>query len=161
MVYIEQIHLMKQHKLSTLYVDFSHVRTANEVLAETIASKYYRAMPYLKRAVADLVAEYEPTFVAENPNQAVGGSMHSFARDFAVAFYNLKLVSAVRDLRTDRIGTLMAISGTVTRTSEVRPELLYGSFVCEACGGIVSDVEQQFKYTEVSTLYLIPYLKLT
>ncbi|KZV75330.1 MCM-domain-containing protein [Peniophora sp. CONT] len=150
LVYIEQIHLMKQHKLSTLYVDFSHLRTANEVLAETIASKYYRAMPYLKRALADLVQEYEPTFVAENPNQAVGGSLHSFARDFAVAFYNLKLVSAVRDLRTDRIGTLMAISGTVTRTSEVRPELLYGSFVCEACGGIVSDVEQQFKYTEPS-----------
>ena len=59
------------------------------------------------------------------------------------------LVSGIRDLKTDRIGTLMSISGTVTRTSEVRPELLFGSFICEVCGGLVNDVEQQFKYTEV------------
>ena len=45
---------------------------------------------------------------------------------------------------------LMSISRTVTRTSEVQPELLYGRFTCEACKGIVNEVEQQFKYTEVS-----------
>jgi len=45
---------------------------------------------------------------------------------------------------------LVAITGTVTRTSEVRPELLYGTFRCDDCGTIVKDVEQQFKYTEVS-----------
>jgi DNA replication licensing factor MCM6 len=50
----------------------------------------------------------------------------------------------------DRIGQLMSISGTVTRTSEVRPELVSGTFVCETCRTTISDVEQQFKYTEVS-----------
>ena len=62
------------------------------------------------------------------------------------------LVSAIRDLKTEKVGTLMSVSGTVTRTSEVRPELLFGSFVCEVCGGLVNEVEQQFKYTEVSEL---------
>lgn len=47
-------------------------------------------------------------------------------------------------------GHLVAISGTVTRTSEVRPELLFGSFKCEDCGTVVKDVEQEFKYTQVS-----------
>lgn len=42
----------------------------------------------------------------------------------------------------------MAVSGTVTRTSEVRPELVWGTFVCEECNGRVSEVEQQFKYTQ-------------
>jgi len=42
----------------------------------------------------------------------------------------------------------MAISGTVTRTTEVRPELLYASFLCMACNSEVKGVEQQFKYTE-------------
>ena len=42
----------------------------------------------------------------------------------------------------------MTISGTVTRTSEVRPELVFGSFVCQECRTTVRDVEQQFKYTE-------------
>ena len=40
--------------------------------------------------------------------------------------------------------------GVVTRTSEVRPELLSGTFKCLDCGTIVKNVEQQFKYTEVT-----------
>lgn len=71
-------------------------------------------------------------------------------REFHIAFYHLPLISPIRDLRTERIGTLLSISGTVTRTSEVRPELLFGTFTCVLCGGIVSDIEQQFKYTEPS-----------
>jgi DNA replication licensing factor MCM6 len=45
-------------------------------------------------------------------------------------------------------GQLLSISGTVTRTSEVRPELLYGTFRCGDCGATIRDVEQEFKYTE-------------
>jgi DNA replication licensing factor MCM6 len=50
----------------------------------------------------------------------------------------------------DKIGQLASISGTVTRTSEVRPELISGTFSCEMCQTTIRDVEQQFKYTEVS-----------
>lgn len=39
-------------------------------------------------------------------------------------------------------------AGTVTRTSEVRPELFMGCFRCLECGELVRNVEQQFKYTE-------------
>ena len=42
----------------------------------------------------------------------------------------------------------MTISGTVTRTSEVRPELFVGAFQCSACHTLYKGVEQQFKYTE-------------
>lgn len=42
----------------------------------------------------------------------------------------------------------MTISGTVTRTSEVRPELFVGAFRCNMCLTTVRNVEQQFKYTE-------------
>ena len=58
------------------------------------------------------------------------------------------------------IGALMSISGTVTRTSEVRPELLYGTFICEVCGGLVSEIEQQFKYTEVRSRCSYMYIAL-
>ena len=54
----------------------------------------------------------------------------------------------MRDLKTLKIGKLIALRGTVTRTTEVRPELLLGTFECKGCGAIVRDVEQQFKYTE-------------
>lgn len=72
-------------------------------------------------------------------------------RDFNIAFYNMPLVNSIRDLKMDKIGQLISISGTVTRTSEVRPELVSGTFRCEACKTVISDVEQQFKFTEVST----------
>lgn len=40
------------------------------------------------------------------------------------------------------------MSGTVTRTSEVRPELLIASFTCLECDEPFDNVEQQFRYTE-------------
>lgn len=73
----------------------------------------------------------------------------SYSLEYSVAFFNLPSQNRIRDLKTDKIGTLMSICGTVTRTSEVRPELLYGKFVCQECKVEVENVEQQFCYTEV------------
>lgn len=63
------------------------------------------------------------------------------------AVVNLPRALHLRELRTGKIGQLVAFSGTVTRTSEVRPELLFGTFTCGDCGSVVRDVEQQCKYT--------------
>ena len=51
-------------------------------------------------------------------------------------------------MKTDRIGQLVAMEGTVTRTSEARPELISGVFECVECGALVKNIEQHFKYTE-------------
>ncbi|KAH8830254.1 MCM-domain-containing protein [Flagelloscypha sp. PMI_526] len=148
LVYVEQVRTMREYELSTLYVDFSHILDTDEVLADAVQSQYYRFLPYMRRAVLDLVAEVEPEYTKINPTKAAADSVNLQTREFSIAFYHLPLVSGIRDLRTDRIGSLMSISGTVTRTSEVRPELLFGSFICQHCHGIVNDIEQQFKYTE-------------
>lgn len=140
---------MREHNLVTLYVDYGHLLLKEDVLANAIQSKYYRFMPYLRRAVHNLVKKYEPEFAYANPLAARTDSATQQMKDFSIAFYHLPLVSGIRDLKTEKIGTLMSVSGTVTRTSEVRPELLFGSFICEACGGSVTEIEQQFKYTEV------------
>ena len=150
LIYIDQIHTMREYELTTLYVDFGHLLQRDDVLADAIQKQYYRFLPYLRRALLNLVAEFEPDYLKINPTSATTDSSSLQSREFNVAFYHLPLVSGIRDLRTDKIGTLMSISGTVTRTSEVRPELLFGSFICEVCGGIIHDIEQQFKYTEVS-----------
>ena len=54
----------------------------------------------------------------------------------------------IRELKTNKVGQLLTISGTVTRSSEIRPELWFGTFVCTECNSVVRNVEQQFKYTE-------------
>ncbi|THH05787.1 hypothetical protein EW145_g4546 [Phellinidium pouzarii] len=149
LIYVEQVYIMKEHELTTIYVDFTHILQRDDVLAQAIQTKYYRFMPYLKRAVHNIVARYAPEYLQENPS-ARSDQASAQTKEFSVAFYHLPLVSGIRELKTERIGTLMSVSGTVTRTSEVRPELLYGSFVCEVCGGTVNEIEQQFKYTEPS-----------
>jgi DNA replication licensing factor MCM6 len=69
---------------------------------------------------------------------------------FSLAFYNLPVTTRIRALRTSQIGALTSISATVTRTSEVRPELLLATFTCENCRAVIPNVEQTFRYTEPS-----------
>lgn len=170
--YINQIHGLREFQLSTLYVDYRHLLSYKEgpILADAIASQYYRFLPFLTKALHSLLSKYEPVYfrdhrqMTSNASQA-GSSMAGNANSessiqgektlnqqtdklFTLAFYNLPLVSRVRHLRTDQVGKLLSISGTVTRTSEVRPELALGTFICEACNTSVPNVEQTFRYTE-------------
>lgn len=70
-------------------------------------------------------------------------------REFYISFYNHRSLYGIRELRSNLIGQLCSLRGTVTRTSEVRPELLYGSFICLDCKTPSANILQQFKYTEV------------
>ena len=172
--YINQIHGLREFQLSTLYVDYRHLLAYREgpTLADAIASQYYRFLPFMTQALHILLSKYEPVYFRDHrqmtstssqANSSLAGNATSEANSqgektinqqtdkiFTLAFYNLPLVSRVRQLRTDQIGKLVSISGTVTRTSEVRPELALGTFVCEACNTVVPNVEQTFRYTEPS-----------
>lgn len=55
---------------------------------------------------------------------------------------------SVRGLKCNFLGKLIKLRGTVTRTSEVRPELKIGVFKCRTCGKFSKEIVQQFKYTE-------------
>ena len=175
--YIAQIKGMKKFELSTLYVDFTHLTSVeNTILADAIASQYYRFLPFLTKALHNLVAKYEPEYfvshrlasgASSQPSTSVASAYAQVTDNpdlerqirektrhqqtdklFALAFYNLPLVSRLRQLRTSQIGKLLSVSGTVTRTSEIRPELSLGTFICEGCRTVVQNVEQTFKYTE-------------
>ena len=47
----------------------------------------------------------------------------------------------IRDLRTLGLGRLQSIYGTVTRTTDAKPELIRGTFVCMECQAVVKNVE--------------------
>ncbi|KAK9323278.1 MCM2/3/5 family-domain-containing protein [Lipomyces orientalis] len=160
--YIRLIRELRIEDKSTLYVDFAHLTSVHGgVLAQAITEQYYRFQPFLLRALHKLVAKYEPTMVFSghgsnlsvsqghrNTSSSNASKNKSKEKLFQIAFFDLPLVQRIRDLRTDRVGCLMSISGTVTRTSEVRPELYKGSFTCDECHAVVDNVEQMFKYTE-------------
>ncbi|KAM3522239.1 hypothetical protein NHJ13051_005801 [Beauveria bassiana] len=172
-LYIAQIRAMRAYSLSTFYVDFKHLASwENGSLADGVMRQYYRFLPFITAALNELLAKYEPQYyrdhrqptstssaVSTSAASQVGSGTQSDSTHrmnerqqtdklFSVAFYNLPLVSRVRSLRAANIGQLLSISGTVTRTSEVRPELSLATFVCEACRAVVQNVEQTFRYTE-------------
>ena len=89
-------------------------------------------------------------FVREHQPQVISWD-NGQEKDFWVAFFNLPSVIRLRELKAESIGQLCSFSGTVTRTSDVRPELLLGSFECIECGTLCQDVEQQCQYTTPAT----------
>ena len=141
----------------------------NGTLAAAITENYYRFLPFLTRGLHNMIAKFEPQYFRDHrqpggsstqgsapsasgasQSESQGGKTTNQQTDklFSLAFYNLPLVSRLRHLRTSSIGQLLAVSGTVTRTSEVRPELFLATFTCEACRTVVSNVEQTFRYSE-------------
>ncbi|KAF9881620.1 DNA replication licensing factor mcm6 [Colletotrichum karsti] len=169
--YVAQIHGMRALQLSTFYVDFRHLTSWQDGgLADGIMRGYYRSIPFITAALHNMIAKYEPQYFKEhrqptassNQSNSTASNMGSASQSemgnktsnqqtdklFTIAFYNMPLVSRVRSLRAANIGQLLSISGTVTRTSEVRPELSIATFVCEACRSVVPNVEQTFRYTE-------------
>lgn len=133
-----EVEKMRANDSNTMYIDFSHVMRFSDVLQRAISDEFLRFEAYLRSACKRFIMELRPTFIADdNPN-----------KDINVAFFNLPLVKRLRELTTAEIGKLVAVSGVVTRTSEVRPELLQGTFKCLECGSVIKNVEQQFKYTE-------------
>lgn len=158
------------HNLSTLYVDYHHLSSMrNGTLAAAILENYYRFLPFLTKGLHNMIAKYEPQYFRDH-RQPIGSTTQGSASSmsgssqtesqggkttnqqtdklFSLAFYNLPLISRLRHLRTSSIGHLLSVSGTVTRTSEVRPELFLATFTCESCRTVVSHVEQTFRYTE-------------
>ncbi|KAH6676589.1 MCM2/3/5 family-domain-containing protein [Halenospora varia] len=170
--YVAQIHGLRTFQLSTLYVDYTHLSGyKGGALADGIVEEYYRFLPFLTKGLHNIIAKYEPRYFRDHrqptasSNQTSSGASNAASASqsdfqgekttnqqtdklFTLAFYNLPLVTRVRHLRTNNIGQLLSISGTVTRTSEVRPELSLATFVCEACKNVVPNVEQTFRYTE-------------
>jgi len=115
--YRAQINSMIQNDKTTLFVSFQHLGEYDMELMEAVEMEYYRFEPYLRKALQEYVSQEHREY-AVDPNKG--------PREFFVAFYNLPRIERVRSMRTDRIGRLICISGTVTRTSEVKPELLFG-----------------------------------
>ncbi|CAN4078542.1 unnamed protein product [Withania somnifera] len=133
-----EIEAMRPNESNTMFIDFSHVMRFNDILQKAISDEFLRFESFLKNACKRFVMELKPTFITDdNPN-----------KDINVAFYNLPLIKRLRELTTAEIGKLVSVTGVITRTSEVRPELLLGTFKCLDCGTVIKNVEQQFKYTE-------------
>lgn len=143
--YVAQLDVLRERMRTTLYVDHEHMRSYSPDLASAIEEEFFRFESYLRARVTDFVVKH---LLDQAANSGPHAEAEIRSRPYWLSVYNLPYVRKLRDLRSKHVGGLAAISGTVTRSSEVRPELLLGSFTCGECGELYTDVEQQFRYTE-------------
>ena len=131
---------MKQQEKLTMYVDFSHL------------ASFPHPDPEFMRNLVQSFNKYEPDLrrgLVKFMHRIAGGDSAAIKKSyFALAVYNLPQTTKIRELRTLNLGRLMSVYGTVTRTTDAKPELILGTFQCMECNNFVENVEQQFKYTE-------------
>uniref|UniRef100_A0A7S4WED2 DNA replication licensing factor MCM6 n=1 Tax=Alexandrium monilatum TaxID=311494 RepID=A0A7S4WED2_9DINO len=149
--YIEQAKTMIREGKRTLYVKVDHLEQIDNKtvsfepadLRSVIETKYMMVRDALNAAVPQLLAKIEDPELQKEIEKV----REKEELKFTAAFYNLPLYSGIRDMRAEKLGRLMTICGTITRMTEVKPELLVGTFECNECGREVSGVQQQFKVT--------------
>jgi DNA replication licensing factor MCM6 len=144
-LYVQAAHQLEMAQSTTLYVDYTHVAHYQPQLCNTIREHFYRLAPHLNAVVQQFMLEFAP----QHDKHIQGLQSIAETSPFRVAFYHLPVISTIRDLKTGKIGELMSISGTVTRTSAVRPELRLATFRCGDCKTINANIAQQFRYSEV------------
>jgi len=151
--YIDQAKDMVNHGRKTLYVRMSHfdliddkaISFGRDDLKQAIVSKYLLVRDNLNAAVSILLDRIEdPAFEAQLAK--VRGEQDD--TKWTVSFLDMSTYSGIRDLRTDGLGRMQTICGTVTRMTEVKPELIVGTYQCIDCDTIITGVEQQFKVTQ-------------
>ena len=141
--YVNQLNDLRDRMRTTLYVNHEHMVRYSTDLADSITDEYHRFESILCKCVEDFVVKY---LTRDASGAATESELR--ARSYWLSIYNMPTVKKLRDLRANQIGGLTSISGTITRTSEVRPELLLGTFLCGECDETYRKVEQQFRYTE-------------
>lgn len=119
-----------QKNESTLLIDINEVFDFSENLYIYIIQNFGFITSELSKAIE--------TFSLKHFNKKI----------MSVSFKNLDFVYKIRDLKSNKLGQLVSFSGTATRTTQVRPELIKGCFSCKDCGTIINNVDQEFKYTE-------------
>ena len=123
---------------NTLVLNFEHVLQHDPDLAHAMQGQFERCEPYLRKAVQSFILDRHPDLHTTH---------NAHNTPYFVAVHNLPRTHSIRQLRMDLIGTLCSVTGTVTRTSDVRPELLVASFRCNACGLRAGKIAQQYHFT--------------
>jgi DNA replication licensing factor MCM6 len=117
-------------------VDWADLEAFDARLSEEIQRQFYVLQDFLVAALRPFIRSIEPDYVVDDMGKD---------KVFQLAFSGVRPHVQLRDLKTCEIGKLISIVGTVTRTGDVRPELISGTFLCLECRAEIRNVLQQFK----------------
>jgi len=140
--YYEVLKKMVEAEATTIPVDFRDVEAFDGELALAIEEMYSTFDAYVRDGAKAALLEvrgqgdsFEDTWLDKS--------------EIFVAFHSLedRPVRTLRDLKSEAVGRLVTARATVTRSTDTRPELLFGHFTCLRCQTETSRIEQQLRYT--------------
>ena len=150
--FVQQGEQMAKMNMHTLFVRVASIRAMQPLhdsgeldwspndLWIAIEANYLRLHDALRDTVRDFL-------MGQTHSEVVSIWARSQKR-FDLAFHQLGWYYGIRDMKSALLGKLCALTGTVTRTSEVKPELLVGTFRCLECNHEIPQFRQEFKYSE-------------
>lgn len=134
LAYLDQAHVQREIQTlvdtngTTLIADLEDVKARDPVLYTALHAEFRALYEQLRAAFRAY-------------------TLRTVGRPLDIAFSNAALRLRLRDLRSSHFGHLVSFAGTATRTTQVRPELSVGTFLCRDCGAKIGGVVQDSRYT--------------
>ncbi|AFZ78991.1 DNA replication licensing factor MCM6, putative [Theileria equi strain WA] len=143
---IYKLILKESSSTEVLSIHLDHILNWNHIELDTPLNLNMQLYRYLVKNFLRMQETLED--VLQTLVDEISNSVSRTSRRFYLQFLHTpSIIYPLREIRCNMLGELITIRGQVTRISDVRPELVRGTFKCKSCGNIVSDVIQQFKYT--------------
>ena len=139
---------MTDHNRHLLVIAHQDLISFNNELANLLFDEFYKYEPLLNATLTQFIKEHHKNVHIDDHRRDDDKDDHYELTFDAGLLSSSSGEASVRDLRCDRLGKLISFKGTITRTTEVRPELNAGCFRCKDCGTYSKLTVQQFKYTE-------------
>lgn len=141
--------------LTDLFYSYLNESPAISDAIETIilqnGQTYYVDLAKINEFNNRLFVEIQQNFTAVSDQlQSVFDSFctNKFDRKLDLSFTNNSINLKIREIKAETLNKLVSFKGTVTRTTQVKPELVAGSFRCRMCQTLINNITQQYKFTE-------------
>mmetsp|Transcript_9724 Transcript_9724/g.23743 ORF Transcript_9724/g.23743 Transcript_9724/m.23743 type:complete len:806 (-) Transcript_9724:21-2438(-) len=141
----EQAHttlLVKWEHISTEVGNWEDLQDDHEIIVAVLKRRKYDSVSgHINAAAMEYLKEHE------NPDER-GRHGSITTRAINAAILNFAKPQTVRQIRMSMLGQLLMVSGTCTRVSDIKTEVVEGSFTCDDCNADAGMVHQQYRFTK-------------
>lgn len=120
-IYEERINNMCKNNKQSLEVNFTHLNSTNEKVAQWVLFYPNLIMPIFNEAAMGLVCEIYPQY-------------SNIYTEIFVRIKDLPIIDSLRELRYNHLNTLIKVIGVITKRSGVFPQMKKINFFCDKCG---------------------------
>ncbi|CAF1218628.1 unnamed protein product [Rotaria sp. Silwood1] len=120
-IYREALRRLVQEQKQSIIIDFEHLMSMDEVLAFFLLGAPEQTLKIFHEALTELCFELYPNH-------------RSIEKELFVRVSNCLQNDNIRDLRVEHLNKLIGISGVVTTSTGVLPQLSIIKFNCQKCG---------------------------